>query len=70
MTVLGGVDGGGGGGGAGTRAQAKTLELLCNCCVSDMVVETADKLNEEVHCYPYIKDMDHHARWIGRFART
>jgi len=65
MTVLGGVDGGGGGGGAGTRAQAKTLELLC-----DMAVETVNKLNEEVPCYPYIKDMDHHARWIGRFART
>ena len=65
MTVLGGVDGGGGGGGAGTRAQAKTLELLC-----DMAVETANTLNEEVPCYPYIKDMDHHARWIGRFART
>ena len=47
MTVLGGVDGGGGGGGAGTRAQAKTLELLC-----DMAVETANTLNEEVPCYP------------------
>ena len=33
-------------------------------------IGVANKLNEEVPCYPYIKDMDHHARWIGRFART